>query len=122
MALLWLVSFPCWGCASRKTEPKPTPVAVASVSAPAALRPQPKPGERVRQPELDSYCGEPCRTLAFYYHGGRPVSQLAHKDGCSPLYITECENDARCYPPRDQEPGMWCCSAPTRDLPAHAER
>ena len=36
--------------------------------------------------------------------------RIAREDGCAPLYITECESEGRCYPPRDQEPGMWCCS------------
>jgi len=65
----------------------------------------------VRQPELDGYCAEATRGAAFYYHGGRPVASVAHKDGCAPLFITECESTGHCYPPRDQEPGMWCCAA-----------
>ena len=76
----------------------------------AAVRHQPKPGERVRQPELDGYCVELQRATAFYYHGGSPVVRVAREHGCAPLYITECEAEGRCYPPRDQEPGMWCCS------------
>lgn len=75
------------------------------------LRPQPRPGERVPQPELDGYCEEPQRGAAYYYHGGSPVVRLAREAGCTPLYITECEIEGRCYPPRDQEPGMWCCAA-----------
>ncbi len=100
-ALLGLAALGCGG----KANAPPPPVAKV-----ATLRPQPKPGERVRQPELDSYCAEPARSLAFYYHGGRPVIALAHKDGCAPLFISDCEAQGHCYPPRDQEPGMWCCS------------
>ncbi|MGD8860554.1 MAG: hypothetical protein PVI30_11130 [Myxococcales bacterium] len=84
------------------------------------LRPQPKPGERVRQPELDGYClGESggVRNVAFYYHGGMPVRRLARRDGCSPLYLSECERDGHCYPPRDQEPGMWCCAPAVEQAP-----
>lgn len=92
------------------------------VASARPLRPQPKPGERVRQPELDGYCGQVQRSLAFYYHGGSPVVQVARKDDCAPLYISECEEGTRCSAPRDQEPGMWCCGTPGRDLPAHAER
>src|SRR5689334_623408 len=92
---------------SRSTPPRKTPPdpPAARAKAPRSLRPQPKPGERVRQPELDGYCSEPQRAGAFYYHGGSPVIALARKDGCAPLFITECEAEGRCYPPRDQEPG-----------------
>ncbi|MDH5670892.1 MAG: hypothetical protein OEZ06_02025 [Myxococcales bacterium] len=85
-------------------------------------RPQPKPGERVRQPELDTYCPDRARELAFYYHGGRPVRRVAQDDGCAPLYITQCESKGHCYPPRDQEPGMWCCSAPVVDVAPSQQR
>ncbi|MDD9938145.1 MAG: hypothetical protein OXT09_31335 [Myxococcales bacterium] len=80
---------------------------------PEGPRPQPKPGERVRQPELDPYCIEDPRPIAYYYHGGAPVRRVARKDRCTPLYITECESSGHCYPPRDQEPGMWCCGQST---------
>ena len=87
------------------------------------LRPQPKPGERVRQPELDGYCTEAGRDAAFYYHGGSPVIRVAREHGCAPLYLTECEAEGRCYPPRDQEPGMWCCGvAADKAATAHAAR
>ena len=88
---------------------RPSPVAHGPKLS--VLRPQPKPGERVPQPELDGYCVGPERPAAFYYHGGSPVVTIARKDGCAPLFITECESEGRCYPPRDQEPGMWCCAA-----------
>lgn len=68
-------------------------------------RPQPKPGERVRQPELDGYCPELARPEAFYYHGGRPVVRLARRDRCTPLFISDCAPGEAC----EQEPGMWCC-------------
>lgn len=87
-----------------------------------ALRPQPKPGERVRQPELDGYCTEAGREGAFYYHGGSPVVRVAREDNCAPLYLTECEAEGRCYPPRDQEPGMWCCTTADKAQTAHAAR
>jgi hypothetical protein len=100
--------------AQRPTAPEP------QVAAEDGLRPQPKPGERVRQPELDGYCvGESggVRDLAFYYHGGTPVRRLARRDGCSPLYLSECEREGHCYPPRDQEPGMWCCAPADEPAP-----
>jgi hypothetical protein len=101
-------------------------VASASVSvspAPMSTAAGPKPGERVRQPELDGYCAEKQRPAAFYYHGGNPAVRVARKDACAPLYLTECEAEGRCYPPRDQEPGMWCCGASEGDQPAaHATR
>jgi hypothetical protein len=103
---LWLAVAACGSGQAKQAAVEP-PQARAHASA---LRPQPKPGERVRQPELDSYCAEPQRASAFYYHGGRPVVPLARKDGCAPLFITECEAAGHCYPPRDQEPGMWCCA------------
>jgi hypothetical protein len=102
--------------------PTPTPAAVAESQALGARRPQPKPGERVRQPELDGYCTEPDRAEAFYYHGGSPVVRVAREHGCAPLYLTECEAEGRCYPPRDQEPGMWCCASPEKPATAHAAR
>ncbi len=86
------------------------------------LRPQPKPGERVRQPELDGYCTESGREDAFYYHGGSPVVRVAREDGCVPLYITECEAEGQCSAPRDQEPGMWCCATQDEQQNAHAAR
>jgi hypothetical protein len=77
----------------------------------------------VRQPELDGYCVEPQRPSAFYYHGGNPAVRVARNDACAPLYLTECEAEGRCYPPRDQEPGMWCCAATDSEQPAaHATR
>jgi hypothetical protein len=91
-------------------------------AASAALASGPKPGERVRQPELDGYCAEPQRPSAFYYHGGNPAVRVARKDACAPLYLTECEAEGRCYPPRDQEPGMWCCGFPDDQPAAHATR
>src|SRR5262252_7662234 len=87
------------GCHRAPAPPKPAPPPVR-----LTLRPQPKPGERVRQSELDAYCAEPQRPAAFYYHGGSPVIQIARKDGCAPLYITECDTPGRCDSPRDQEP------------------
>lgn len=111
------------------------PVRRAAVSAPVAvaeprpksepargLRRQPKPGERVPQPELDGYCAEPQREAAYYYHGGSPVVRLARQDGCAPLFITECQAEGRCDPPRDQEPGMWCCAAQDEHETVHARR
>ena len=83
---------------------------------------RPKPRERVRQPELDGYCTEAGREGAFYYHGGSPVVRVAREDNCAPLYLTECEAEGRCYPPRDQEPGMWCCTTADKAQTAHAAR
>jgi hypothetical protein len=104
---------------SESSVAPPLPVAAEPPTQPAAPiamqpgpRPQPKPGERVRQPELDGYCAEVPRPLAYYYHGGVPVTRLARKDRCTPLYLTDCETEDNCYPPRDQEPGMWCCGVP----------
>jgi hypothetical protein len=98
------------------TEPGPT-------SDPASgVRRQPKPGERVPQPELDGYCSGPKREGAFYYHGGSPVVRVAREDGCVPLYITECEAEGQCSAPRDQEPGMWCCATQDEQQNAHAAR
>jgi hypothetical protein len=77
----------------------------------------------VRQPELDGYCSEVQRPSAFYYHGGAPAVRIARNDACAPLYLTECEAEGRCYPPRDQEPGMWCCASSEAEQPAaHATR
>lgn len=118
-ALLLLAAF---GCGRGHTPAEPEPVVIATPSRPRLLRPQPKPGERVRQPELDGYCAELRRAGAFYYHGGSPVVPLARKDGCAPLFITECEAEGRCYPPRDQEPGMWCCATEQSQPAAHAAR
>lgn len=110
---------------------KPAPVRVSPAtpsSGPASVSTHPhasgpKPGERVRQPELDGYCAETQRPAAFYYHGGNPAVRVARKDACAPLYLTECEAEGRCYPPRDQEPGMWCCGPSDGDQPAaHATR
>jgi hypothetical protein len=124
LALLWLGLSGCKPASSAPQAPvEASAQAKAAANAPRALRPQPKPGERVRQPELDGYCSEPRRSLAFYYHGGSPVAQIARKDDCAPLYMSECEQGARCDAPRDQEPGMWCCGAPAKDpQQAHAER
>jgi hypothetical protein len=103
--------------------PSSQPPARQAEPTAVALRPQPRPGQRVPQPELDGYCAGPDRPAAFYYHGGSPVVRLARGDGCTPLFITECESEGRCYPPRDQEPGMWCCTAAEREQqPAHATR
>jgi hypothetical protein len=114
-------------CGSREpppSEPEKAPGTELSQSAGADLGParQPKPGERVRQPALDGYCdGE--SVVAFYYHGGNPTTRVARGDQCTPLFLSECESEGRCYPPRDQEPGMWCC-APRGDegTAAHAAR
>jgi hypothetical protein len=110
---------------SREPEPRPLPVPPApgpslKPAAPVAanaLR-SPKPGERVRQPELDGYCDGDV-ALAFYYHGGNATTRVARNDHCTPLFLSECEAEGRCYPPRDQEPGMWCC-APRSDETAPA--
>lgn len=91
--------------------PAPESQAKASVASKAPRAP--KPGERVRQPELDGYC-EGDSAVAFYYHGGAPTTRVARNDRCTPLFLSECEAEGRCYPPRDQEPGMWCC-APRSD-------
>src|SRR5712672_2858701 len=88
-------------CGDHVIAARDTRALKAAVQKPRGLRPQPKPGERVRQPELDGYCTQPQRSGAFYYHGGSPVIALARKDGCAPLFITECEAEGRCYPPRD---------------------
>lgn len=114
---VWVV-----GCGRGHPSGEPRPATVPVRTQPSVLRPQPKPGERVRQPELDGYCAESQRSAAYYYHGGSPVISLARKDGCAPLFITECEAEGRCYPPRDQEPGMWCCSARESLPTAHATR
>jgi hypothetical protein len=102
------------GCSRRGSEPgavaeAPQRAEQPKTRLPSGLRHQPRPGERVPQPELDGYCHESERSAAYYYHGGSPVVRVAREDGCAPLYITECEVEGRCYPPRDQEPGMWCC-------------
>jgi hypothetical protein len=119
LLVLLLLGPAALACDGPRAQPKPAqPAAAARRATPAAptahaavaLRPQPKPGERVRQPELDGYCPADNRTDAYYYHGGSPVVRLAREDGCAPLYITECEPEGQCYPPRDQEPGMWCCA------------
>jgi hypothetical protein len=81
----------------------------------------PKPGQRVRQPLLDSHCGETPSPTAFYYHGGNPVAQRALGDGCRPLYLIECSEDGTCTENREQEPGMWCCGDPSPQT-AHADR
>jgi len=110
------------GAAVGGCEPEPDPPQrTRPDTVSAALRPQPKPGERVRQPELDGYCAQAERGAAYYYHGGSPVVRVARNDGCAPLYITECETEGRCYPPRDQEPGMWCCTQ-QQDQTARATR
>src|SRR5262245_44310867 len=114
--LFGLVLVMPWLGACRAEEPAPSTAAAtpaptpAATLAPAPPRAAPKPGERVRQPELDGYCDDAQRPAAFYYHGGTPAVRVARKDACAPLYLTECEAEGRCYPPRDQEPGMWCCS------------
>jgi len=119
LVLSWLVLLASAAC-SRDVEPQPEPV--PPVSAPNAkaqgpvastLLRSPKPGERVRQPELDGYC-DGDTAVAFYYHGGNPTTRVARNDHCTPLFLSECEAEGRCYPPRDQEPGMWCC-APRKD-------
>jgi hypothetical protein len=124
MAMRWtatvLILLAVAGCDRASSAPKPPPAAATPQRL--TLRPQPKPGERVRQSELDSYCAEPQRPAAFYYHGGSPVVTVARKDGCAPLYMTECENEARCYPQRDQEPGMWCCADRDNSRAQHAQR
>jgi hypothetical protein len=88
--------------------------------AEAAPGQRPRPGERVRQRELDGYCTERHREAAFYYHGGSPVVRVAREHGCAPLYLSECEAEGRCYTPRDQEPGMWCCTAADKPGAVHA--
>lgn len=119
----------CEGKPTPAPQPPPAPAAPAadpsaSTAAPSASAPhrQPKPGERVRQPELDAYCeGE--SVVAFYYHGGNPTTRVARNDRCTPLFLSECEAEGRCYPPRDQEPGMWCCAPRGGESPAvHAAR
>ena len=100
---------------ARSPEAKPGPVALAS--APPKSPRAPKPGERVRQPELDGYC-DADGALAFYYHGGTPSTRVARNDHCAPLFLSECEAEGRCYPPRDQEPGMWCCAPKADEQPA----
>lgn len=101
---------------------KPAPAAPpAEVELAASKLAQPKPGERVRQPLLDSHCGESASPTAFYYHGGNPVAQRALGDGCRPLYLVECADDGTCSENREQEPGMWCCGDPTPTT-AHADR
>lgn len=124
MTMRWtatvLILLAATGCDHASSTPKPP--AVQATPPRLTLRPQPKPGERVRQSELDGYCGEAQRPAAFYYHGGSPVVQLARKDGCAPLYLTECENESHCYPQRDQEPGMWCCADKDNSRAQHAER
>jgi hypothetical protein len=123
-----LGAFGAVGCRDRPIERTPAPAAIAVAeprpkAEPArGARRQPKPGERVPQPELDGYCTEPRRDGAFYYHGGSPVVRVARGDGCAPLYITECEAEGRCYAPRDQEPGMWCCAVQDEQQNAHAAR
>jgi hypothetical protein len=103
-----------FACRGAEPEAVAAPEVVAeprpSAPVPPGLRRQPRPGERVPQPELDGYCHEAERGAAYYYHGGSPVVRVAREDGCAPLYITECEVEGRCIPPRDQEPGMWCCA------------
>jgi hypothetical protein len=118
LALLLGIGAVLAGCQSETQKAKGTEP--AKVSTP--LRPQPKPGERVRQPELDGYCAETERGAAYYYHGGSPVVRVAREHGCAPLYITECEAEGRCYPPRDQEPGMWCCGDAQQEQTARATR
>jgi len=113
------------GCSSGApvASPRPPPPAAEPAAQLSALPRSPKPGERVRQPELDGYCDSRERSQAFYYHGGNPVVRIARKDQCLPLYITDCEAEGRCYAPRDQEPGMWCCAPRQGEQPAiHAAR
>ena len=105
--------------APAASSPDRAPVGAVGMASRAS---GPRPGERVRQPELDGYCVEAQRPSAFYYHGGMPSVRVAHKDACAPLYLTECEAEGRCYPPRDQEPGMWCCAASEAQPAAHATR
>lgn len=94
-------------------EPEATRVVAAHEQPIARARP-PKPGERVRQRELDSYCAEAERPIAFYYHGGRPVERLARNDGCYPLFLEDCTEPGKpCHAQGDQEPGMWCCHDPS---------
>ena len=118
----------CWGSAGSLAcgERDETRTAVAEPrpqgEVARGFRRQPRPGERVPQPELDGYCAAPERSVAYYYHGGSPVVRVARKDGCAPLYITDCELEGRCYAPRDQEPGMWCCSAEEAGEAATAKR
>jgi hypothetical protein len=120
MSLLWALPGPL-ACGPRE---QPASVAEPRPKGEVArgLRRQPRPGERVPQPELDGYCAEPERGAAYYYHGGSPVVRLAREDGCAPLYINECELEGRCYPPRDQEAGMWCCASEEEQQAATAKR
>jgi hypothetical protein len=109
--------------AGRIAAHRPELAASAPPQRARELRRQPKPGERVPQPELDGYCTEAERTAAYYYHGGSPVVRVAREDGCAPLYIGECEVAGQCDAPRDQEPGMWCCApADHQQTAAHALR
>lgn len=122
-ALASLLCLAGWiGCAEPSDRERAADDTAAEVAPSATRRVQPKPGERVRQPELDGYCAEPERGGAYYYHGGSPVARLAREDGCAPLYISECADQGRCYAPRDQEPGMWCCAQPDEQAEARATR
>lgn len=102
-------------------EPPPEPPAppVARQPEPVVSGRPPKPGERIRQRELDGYCSQEERPLAFYYHGGRPVERLARRDGCYPLFLADCgDSIEQCYAQADQEPGMWCCQDPAQSQQA----
>jgi hypothetical protein len=116
-------------CGDRLAESAPSAEAAeldqraGTANVASRRRHQPKPGERVPQPELDAYCTELRREVAYYYHGGSPVVRLARKDGCAPLFMTACAAEDGCYAPRDQEPGMWCCAAEDeQQAAAHAPR
>jgi hypothetical protein len=122
-----LLSIAMLGCKARN-EPPPPSQPKPEVAAPTTAEPppqqlvatQPKPGERVRQPLLDGYCDETDISLAFYYHGGRPVSRVAVRDGCSPLYVPSCDDNGTCIA-REAEQGIWCCQGPAAEE-ARAER
>jgi hypothetical protein len=111
-----LLALAVMGCDLTPDPAPPVQVAPAPhAKEPVSTRP-PKPGERVRQHELDSYCTETERPLAFYYHGGRPVERVARRDDCYPLFVADCSGDDTsepCFAPGDQEPGMWCCHDPS---------
>ena len=104
-----------------RARPRPRARPVASGPTRRAPRRSPSPASACASPSSTATAPRPGRDAAFYYHGGSPVVRVAREDGCAPLYLTECEAEGRCYPPRDQEPGMWCCAtAADKAATAHA--